>query len=211
MAASIEDFAKRLIRTNRKITFLFTEDFFNVVGPNGFMSDRYKDIRRAIMYVHHRKGEKAEQRAADPTKLFDVEVVIIRRNFMCYLTTFEELSSDPFGDGALVPGFGTEIIDADKAKILVNSFFARKEEEPMLSITNMLAERRKRQLVFVAESQADFKRPSLEPIIALRNRLTKILINPTKGPIVDCQVASIYKEGNSNSFSSLMNHFCVLY
>lgn len=211
MAASIEDFTKRLVRGNKMITFIFTEDFFNIVNQSGFMNQRYKDIRNAVRFVNHRKGEKAENRVDDLKKLFDVEVVIIRRNYTCFTSTFQELSSGPFGDGALILGYGNEMVDADKAKMLVNTFFAEKEEEQSLTITKMLADRRRRQMVLVVETPADLKRPSLEPIRALRHRLNTILINPTKGPIVDCQVASIHGEGNSSSFSSLMNHFCVAY
>lgn len=210
MAASIEDFVKRLVRVNRRFTFVFTEDFFNVIGQRGFMADRYRDIRRAVKNVDHRKGTKAEARVDDPTKLFDVEVAVIRRNYTCFLTDFKELSTGPFGDDALIPGFGHEIVDSDKAKMLVLSFLTEKEEQS-ITVTNMLNERRKRQLVLVVESPADLKRPSLEPIRALRSRLQTILISPTKGPIVDCQVSAIFQEGNSSSFSSLMNHFCVAY
>ncbi|HBT77149.1 MAG TPA: hypothetical protein DEB39_09535 [Planctomycetaceae bacterium] len=211
MAASIEDFVSRLVRTNKKFTFVFTEDFFNVFGKEGLLANRYKDIRRAIKYIDHHKGENAEMRASDPNKLFDVEVVVIRRNYTCFTTTFKELATGPFGGGALVPGFGQEIIDSEKAKLLVLAYFAEKEEEASLSITKMINERRTRQLVLVVESPADLKRPSLEPIRNLRHRLRTILISPTKGPIVDCQVGSIFQEGNSSSFASLMNHFCVAY
>lgn len=210
MAASIEDFVKRLVRTNRKFTFVFTEDFFNVAGKTGFLSDRYRNIRRAIKHIDHRKGEHATLNASDPTKLFDVEVVIIRGNYTCYTTTFQELADGPFGDAAAIPGFGMDLVDAVKAKSLVLQFMAAKDEESM-TITQMLAARRQRQIVLVAESPADLKRPSLEPIRNLRSRLRTILINPQKGPIVDCQVATIFQEGNSNSFSSLMNLFCVSY
>jgi hypothetical protein len=210
MASSLEDFVKRLVRVNRKITFVFTEDFFNVISTNGLMAERYRDIRRSIKYVDHRKGERAELAAADPTKLFDVEVSIIRSNFTCYMTNFKELSTGPFGDGALIPGYGHEIVDSDKAKSQLLTFFAEKDEQS-ITVTNMLNDRRKRQLVLVVEKPSDLKRPSLEPIRALRSRLQTILISPVKGPIVDCQVAAIFQEGNSSSFSSLMSHFCVMY
>lgn len=212
MAASVEDFVRRLIRTSRRFTFLFTEDFFNVAGKSGgFLSDRYRNIRRAIKHIDHRKGERVVNNTEDPKKLFDVEVVIVRGNFTCYTTTFKELAHGPFGDAATIPGFGMDLIDADKARSLVLQFQAEKEMNASTTITNMLATRRQRQLVLVAENPADLKRPSLEPIRALRSRLQTILINPQKGPIVDCQVATIFQEGNTSSFSSLMNLFCVSY
>ena len=189
---------------------MFTEDFFDINGKYGVLTERYRDIRGAFKFVHHRKGERAEQRAGENTILFDIEIVIIRKNFTCFSTNFQELIEGPFGFGAIVPGEGGELVDAQKAKFMVDSFFSEKQEQGF-SIQTMLSERKGRQMVLVAEKPADLKRPSLEPIRKLRTALCTILINPDKGPVVDCQVAKLYQEGNSNSFSSLLSLLCVKY
>lgn len=210
--ASIEDFVKRITRLNRRFTFIFTEDFFNIVGQNGVRTDRYRDIRNTIKNVGHRRGQRAEARAADANALFDVEVVVVRNGYSCFVTSFDELNEGPFGSDAMIFGFGSEdgLVDAQKAKFAVEAFFSEKLDQN-LATTQMIAERRKRQLILVAESPADLKRPSLEPIRKLRSQLCTILINPNKGPVVDCQVSKLYQEGNSSSFSCLMNMFCVNY
>jgi len=210
MPASIDDFTRRLTRSGRKFTFIFTEDFFNVVGKSGTDTDRYMKIRKLVQHMHHHKGSKAASRAKDEESLFDVQVVIAHPTG-CFTTTFRDLASGPYGEDALICGYGSEMVDAQKVQFLVNSFFADLRENHSQTITAMLAEQRGRQIVMVAESPADLKRPSLEPVRNLRSRLATILVSSVKGPIVDCQVMSIFQEGNSNTLSSLLNHFCVKY
>lgn len=215
MAAAIDDFVRRLTRTNRKFTFIFTEDFFAIEGKTGVLTDRYMKIRSLIRRSHHHKGTKShsvkteqEDDFIDP--LFDVRVVITYATG-CFTTTFRELAAGPYGSEAQICGYGTDMVDAQKARFLVDSFFAEKRETHSQTITQMLADQRGRQIILVAESPADLKRPSLEPVRNLRSKLATILINPNKGPIVDCQVMCIYQEGNSNTFSALLNNFCVKY
>jgi hypothetical protein len=211
MSANIEDFVKRITRINRKFTFIFTEDFFNIMGKNGVRTDRFRDIRNTIRYVNHRKGTNADLRVAEGVVLFDVEVVIVDNGFSCFVTSFSELTNVPFSDQALIYGSGNEgMVDAQKAKFQVESFFAEKHHQSITTI-QMLAEHRKRQIILVVENHADLKRPSLEPIRNLRSRLYTILVNPEKGPVVDCQVSKLFQEGNSNSLSTLLNMFCVHY
>ena len=208
--ASIEDFVKRITRMNRKFTFIFTEDFFEIVGKNGIQTDRFRDIRNTIKNIGHRKGQRAERFARDDAPIFDVEVVVVDRGFSCFVTSFQELADGPYGDDAIIYGTGNDLVEAQKAKFQLESFFFEKHEQS-ISTLNMIAERRKRQLILVVESPADLKRPSLEPLLKLRSQLCKIMINPNKGPIVDCQVSRIYQEGNSSSLSTLLNMFCVNY
>ena len=210
MAASIDDFVRRLTRSNRRFTFIFTESFFSIEGKNGVQTDRYLTLRNLIRRIKHHKGTQAALRATDEESLFDVRVVIVHTSG-CFTTSFQELASDPFGEQAIICGYGSEMVDAQKAKFLVDAFFADKKESGSQTVTTMVAEQRGRQVVLVAESQADLKRPSLEPVRNLRNRLSTILISPTKGPIVDCQVMTIFQESNSNTLSALLNNFCVKY
>jgi len=210
MAANVEDFVKRLTRGNRKFTFVFTEDFFSIMGPNGVRTDRFRDIRNTIKNVGHRKGLNAEIQLAEGATLFDVEVGVIKKGFSSFMTSFSELISGPFADTAVIYGMGGDMIDAQKAKFQVDSFFSEKNDQ-QLPTTQLIANCRQRKIVLVVESPADLKRPSLEPFMKLRSQLTKIMISPEKGPVVDCQVTKIFQEGNSNSFSSLLNMFCVNY
>ncbi|MGL4595535.1 MAG: hypothetical protein ACRCUY_12495 [Thermoguttaceae bacterium] len=210
MAASIEDFVRRLTRGNRKFTFIFTEDFFEIVGKSGVRTDRFRDIRNTIKNVGHRKGTNAEMRAGEDTNLFDVDIAVIKKGFSCFKTSFDELISGPYSDKAVLHGMGDDLIDAQKAKYQVESFFSEKLGAS-IPTTAMLADCRKRQLVLVVESPADMKRPSLEPVRKLRNQVSTILINPVKGPIVDCQVSKIYEPGNSSSLSTLLSMFCLKY
>jgi len=209
MPANIEDFVKRMTRVNRRITFIFTNDFFSIEGKTGVLTDRFRDIRNAFKNVGHRRGTRVEERANPNTILFDVEIAVVK-DFSCFITTFDELVEGPFGDGPEIHGLGVDAVDAQKARFAVESFIAEKEEQ-MISTTAMIAERRNRQLVLVAERPNDLKRPSLEPILKLRSKLYTILVNPVKGPIVDCQVGTIFQEGNSSSLSCLLNMFCVHY
>ncbi|MGL6195185.1 MAG: hypothetical protein ACRC2T_10235 [Thermoguttaceae bacterium] len=211
MAANLEDFVSRLVRGNKKITFIFTEDFFNIMGKNGVNVERYKDLRNALGHVGHRKGERAAERAGGDDALFDVDIYIIKSNFMCFRTTFRELSEGPLGMEAVILGYGTDMIDPQKAKFLMDSFFSLKEEEGMLTVSKMIAQNRKRKIVLVAESPADLKRPSLEGIIALRSLKQTIMVNTTKGPIVDCQVMKLSDSENTSSLSTLMSMFSVKY
>ena len=210
MAANVEDFVKRLTRGNRKFTFVFTEDFFSIMGPNGVRTDRFRDLRNTIKNVGHRKGLNAEIQLAEGATLFDVEVGVIKKGFSSFMTSFSELISGPFADTAVIYGMGGDMIDAQKAKFQVDSFFSEKNDQ-QLPTTQLIANCRQRKIVLVVESPADLKRPSLEPFMKLRSQLTKIMISPEKGPVVDCQVTKIFQEGNSNSFSSLLNMFCVNY
>ncbi len=208
--ASIEDFVKRITRMNRKFTFVFTEDFFGIVGKTGVQTDRFRDIRNTIKHIGHRKGTHAEMHVSEDVTLFDVEVVVVDRGFSCFVTTFQELANGPFAGEAILYGAGQDLVEAQKAKFQVASFLSEKHNES-ISTLSMLAERRKRQLVLIVESAADLKRPSLEPVLKLRSQLCKVLINPVKGPVVDCQVSKIYQDGNSSSLSTLLNMFCVYY
>lgn len=210
MAASIEDFVKRLTRTNRKITFVFTEEFFNPGSSGTFKTDRFRELRNIVKNVRHRKGMNAALRVEDENTLFDVDLVIVGTDYACFSSTFPEISDIAFGNSAVIPGFGTEMIDPQKAKFMVDGFFSDRRDT-RIPVRQMLQERKSRQLVLVVEKPADLKRPSLEPIRDLRHRLYTILVNPEKGPIVDCQVSKLFQEGNSNSLSALMNKFCVEY
>ena len=210
MAVSIEDFVKRILRGNKKFTFMFTEDFFDINGKYGVLTDRYKDIRNTIKNVGHRKGTRAEARVGEGTVLFDVEIAVVKTNFYCFMTSFEELAEKAFCAEALVPGLGGDVVDAQKAKFFVEGFFAEKSEQT-LSISAMLTAAKGRKYVLVVEKPADLKRPSLEPIRKLRQQLSTILIYPERGPVVDCQVGKIFQEGNSSSLSSLLSMFCVHY
>ncbi len=208
--ASIEDFVKRITRMNRKFTFIFTEDFLDINGKTGVRTDRFRDIRNTIKNIGHRKGTRAEMHAKDESSLFDVEVVFVDRSFSCFVTSFQELANGPFAGDAIIYGTGNDLIEAQKAKFQVDAFFSEKHSQS-ISTLSMIAERRKRQLILVVENPADLKRPSLEPLLKLRSQLCKIMINPNKGPIVDCQVSKIFQEGNSSSLSTLLNMFCVYY
>jgi len=210
MAASIEDFVRRLTRGNKKFTFIFTEDFFDIEGPNGVRTDRFRDIRSTIRHVGHKRGLKAEMRVAEGTILFDVDIGIVKKGFSSFMTTFEELIEGPFAESAMLFGMGEGMVDAQKAKFQVDAFFAEKIDL-QIPTTQLITNCKQRKLVLVAESPADLKRPSLEPFMRLRSQLTKILVSPTKGPVVDCQVTKLFQEGNSSSLSSLLNMFCVHY
>ncbi|MDR1053444.1 MAG: hypothetical protein LBL39_04650 [Planctomycetaceae bacterium] len=207
--ASVEDFVKRITRMNRKFTFIFTEDFFDINGKVGVRTDRYLDLRKTFQNVGHKRGDDAILKSRD-ILLFDVNVCIIRTNFTCMMTDFAELNSGPFGDQAMIYGMGSGMVDAQKAKFAVDSFMVGKMESS-ITLNVMLAEAKKRQLVLVVEKAADLNRPSLEPIRKLRSQLCTVLINSVKGPVVDCQVSCVFKEGNSSSLSSLLNMFCVHY
>ncbi len=204
--AAIEDFVKRLTRMNRRFTFIFTEDFF----ASSIKTDRFRDIRTIVKNTDHRKGLNAMIRADEDTVLFDVQIAVIRNGFSCFMTTFQELAMGPYADSAMIYGEGAGLVDAQKAKFQVESFLSEKSLEN-LPTAQMITENRKRQMVLVVESAADLKRPSLEPIRKLRSQLVTILISPVKGPVVDCQVTKLFQEGNSNSFSCLMNMFSVNY
>jgi len=210
MAANLEDFASRIARGNKKITFIFTENFFNIIGKNGILVDRYKDIRNVVKNATHKKGEQAAQRAGGDDALFDVNIIVIKTNFSCFVTSFKELSEGPFGLDSMILGFGSEMVDSQKAKFAVESFLSEKSEATV-PITKQLADFKKRKLVLVVESAADLRRPSLEPIMKLRSQKQTILINPVKGPLVDCQVSKLSDCDNSNSFSTFMNMVCVKY
>jgi len=210
MATSIDDFVRRMTRTNRKFTFIFTEDFFSIEGKTGVRTDRYLMLHNLVKRMHHNKGSQAEMRAKDEQSLFDVRVVIVHTSG-CFTTTFHELAEEPFGDQGVICGYGTDMVDTQKAKLLVDTFFADRKENASQTVTTMLGEQRGRQIIQIAESPADLKRPSFEPVRRLRNKLATILISPTKGPIVDCQVMTVFQEGNSNTLSALLNNFCVKY
>ncbi len=210
--AAIEDFVKRLTRMNRKFTFVFTEDFFEIVGKTGVRTERFRDIRNIVKNTGHRKGLMAVARAGEDAVLFDVEIAVIRNGFSCFMTSFQELAMGPYADTAMIYGEagGGGLVDAQKAKFQVESFLSEKLSQN-IPTQQMITEHRKRQMVLVVESAADLKRPSLEPIRKLRSQLATILISPVKGPVVDCQVTKLFQEGNSNSFSCLMNMFSVNY
>jgi len=210
MAVSIEDFVKRILRGNKKFTFMFTEDFFDINGKYGILTDRYRDIRNCIRHVGHHRGAMAEARAGEDAILFDVQVAVIKTNFSCFMTSFDELASNAFSDAAMLHGFGSEAVDTQKAKFLVEGFLSEKSDQT-ISINAMLTASKGRKYVLVVEKPADLKRPSLEPIRKLRQQLSTILIHPDRGPVVDCQVGKIFQEGNSSSLSSLLNMFCVHY
>ena len=210
MAASVEDFVKRLTRSGRRFTFVFTEDFFSITGKTGIRTDRFRDLRNTVHHVRHRKGLNAEIRQEEDMVLFDVDVGIVKNGFSSFMTSFEELAKGPFADTAMLYGMGEGQVDARKAKFQIDSFMAEKNMQTIP--TKTLIERcRQRKIVLVAESPADLKRPSVEPFINLRSQLTKILVNPDKGPVVDCQVSKIYQVGNTSTLSSLLNMFCVHY
>jgi hypothetical protein len=211
MGASIEDFVKRFTRGNKKFTFIFTEDFFNITAPSGIRTDRFRDIRNAIRHMGHKKGLNAEARVAEGVILFDVNVAVIKKGFSSFMTTFEELNAGPFAETAML--FGNEDggqVDAQKAKFQVDSFFSEKNDK-LIPTTQIITDCKKRKLALIAEGPADLKRPSLEPFMKLRSQLTKIMVSPTKGPVVDCQVTKIFEPGNSSSLSTLFNMFCVHY
>jgi hypothetical protein len=210
MASNIEDFVKRITRGNRKFTFIFTEDFFDISGSTGVNTSRFRDIRNTIKNVGHRKGLNAEMYAADSAHLFDVEVGVVKKGFSSFMTSFEELTKGPFADTAMIYGMGGDLIDAQKAKFQVESFFAEKNDQ-LLPTTQLITNCKQRKLILIVEKPADLKRPSLEPFMKLRSQLTKILISSDKGPVVDCQISKIYQEGNSSSLSALLNMFCVNY
>jgi len=210
MAASIEDFVKRVLRGNKKFTFMFTEDFFDINGKYGILTDRYKDIRNAFKNVGHHKGTNAEVRAGDGVVIFDVNIAVIKTNFSCFMTTFDEIREKAFSDAAMIYGVGGDTVDTQKAKFLVEGFRSEKELET-LSINAMITAAKGRKFILFVEKQADLKRPSLEPIRKLRQQLSTVLINPDCGPVVDCQVGKIFQEGNSSSLSTLLNMFCVHY
>ena len=210
MAASVEDFVKRLTRGNKKFTFVFTEDFFRIDSTNGVRTDRFRDIRNTIRHVGHRKGLNVELRKAEDAILFDVEVGVVKKGFSSFMTTFEELTRGPFADTAMLYGMGEGMVDAQKAKFQVDSFFSEKNDM-LIPTTTLIANSRQRKLVLIVESPADLKRPSLEPFMKLRSQMTKVMISQEKGPVVDCQVTKIFQEGNSSSLSTLLNMFCVHY
>jgi len=212
MGASIEDFVKRFTRGQKKFTFIFTEDFFNIVAPNGVRTDRFRDIRNTIRFMGHRKGLNAEARLAEGQVLFDVNIAVVKKGFSSFMTTFDELNAGPFADSAMLYGNMAEggQVDAQKAKFQIDSFFSEKNDS-LIPTTQVITDCKKRKLALVAEGASDLKRPSLEPFMALRSQLTKILISPIKGPVVDCQVTTIYEPGNSSSLSTLLNMFCVHY
>ena len=209
MAANIEDFTRRLARS-KKITFVFTEEFFSILDYTGTNTTKFLNLRNTIKNIGHRRGTKVALLADNEDAFFDVEVIIVRSNNICFSTTFKELASGPFSEEAGISGYGVQLVDAQKAKLQIEMFFAEKADHSQ-TITQMLDERRQRQIVLVAEKPADLRRPSFEPIRNLRNRLYTILVNPNKGPIVDCHVTTLYQEGNSNSLVSLLSHFCVQY
>ena len=129
------------------------------------------------------------------------------------MTTFDELNEGPYADTAMLYGLGGDglgQVDAQKAKFQIDSFFSEKNDH-LLPTTALIANCRQRKIILIAEGASDLKRPSLEPFLKLRSQLTKILISPEKGPIVDCQVGKIFQEGNSSSLSTLLNMFCVHY
>jgi hypothetical protein len=212
MAASVEDFVRRLTRGNRQFTFIFTEDFFNIVGKTGVRTDRFRDIRNTVKNVAHRKGSNAELHLAEGAVLFDVDIGVVKKGggFMSFMTTFEELTKGPYADTAVIYGMATDMIDAQKAKFQVESFLSEKNDS-LLPTSQLILNCKKRKIVLIAEGAADLKRPSLEPFMKLRAQLTKILIAAEKGPVVDCQVSKIYQDGNSSSLSSILNMFCVHY
>ena len=210
MAANVEDFVKRLTRSSRKFTFVFTEDFFSITGKSGVRTDRFRDIRNTVRLVRHRKGLNAEIRLEEDQILFDVNVGVVKNGFASFMTSFDELTRGPYADTAMLYGMGEGQVDAMKAKFQVDSFLSEKGMQTIPTKT-LIENCRQRSIVFVAESPADFKRPSVEPFINLRSRLTKILVSQDKGPVVDCQVGKIYQEGNSSSLSSLLNMFSVHY
>jgi len=210
MAASVEDFVRRLTRGNKKFTFIFTEDFFDIDSPNGVRTDRFRDIRNIIRHVGHKRGLKAEMHAAEGAVIFDVNIGIVKKGFSSFMTTFDELNEGPFAETAMLYGMGEGLVDAQKAKFQVDAFFSEKIDQ-QIPTTQLITNCRQRKLVLIAESPADLRRPSLEPFMRLRSQLTKILVSPDKGPVVDCQVTKLFQEGNSNSLSSLLNMFCVHY
>jgi len=211
MGASVEDFVKRFTRGNKKFTFVFTADFFNIAGQNGVRTDRFRDIRNAIRHVGHKKGLNAETRLAEGQVLFDVNIAVVKKGFSGFMTTFDELNAGPFAETAMLYGNdeGGQV-DAQKAKFQIDAFFSEKNDY-QIPTTQIVTDCRTRKIALIAESAADLKRPSLEPFMKLRSQLTKILISPNAGPVVDCQVTTIYAPGSSSSLSTLLNMFCVHY
>ena len=212
MAASIEDFVKRITRGSKKFTFIFTEDFFSIDGKNGVRTDRFRDIRNTIKHVGHRKGTTAELRVAEGATLFDVDIGVVKSGFSSFMTNFEELNTGPYAETAMIYGMGGEggQVDATKAQFQISMWLGEKNDQT-LPTTQLIANCRQRKIILVADGPSDLKRPSMEPFMKLRSQLTKILISPEKGPIVDCQVGKIYEPGNSSSLSTLLNMFCVHY
>jgi hypothetical protein len=210
MAGNIEDFVTRLTRGGRQFTFIFTEDFFDINGKNGVNTARFIDIRNTIKNVKHRKGTNAEIHLREGTLIFDVDVMVVSKGFTSFMTSFDELNLGPFADHAIIYGMGGDLVDAQKAKFQVDSFFSEKRDN-LTSTTQIIAEIRKRKLVLIVESPADLKRPSLEPLLKLRSQLSKVLISSQKGPVVDCQISKLWQDGNSSSLSNLLNMFCVHY
>ncbi|MGL6225455.1 MAG: hypothetical protein ACRC10_02385 [Thermoguttaceae bacterium] len=210
MAANIEEFVTRLLRVSKKLTFVFTESFFDVTTATGLQTDKFKAISNMIRHVGHRRGEKAEQRTSNPETLFDVEVVLVRPNYTCYATSFNELATGPFGQEAFIYGYGNDMVDVNKARFMLQSFFSEKQEQTM-TVSQMLNERKQRRFVVVADGPADLKRPSLEQVHALRAKRSVILISPVKGPIADCQVTKVSDSENSNSLSTLLSVLSVKY
>jgi hypothetical protein len=210
MASNVEDFVKRLTRTGRQFTFVFTEDFFSITGKSGVDTARFLEVRNTIKNVKHRKGLNAEMRQREGTVMFDVDVAVVSKGFSSFMTTFDDLTSGPFSDSAIIYGMGGDMVNAQKAKFQVDSFFSEQADH-LTSTKQIIDNIRKRKIILVVESPADLKRPSLEPFMKLRSQLTKILISSIKGPVVDCQISKIYQEGNSSSLSSLLNMFCVNY
>ena len=210
MAANIEDFVSRLLRGNKSITFIFTEDFFNIEGQGGVLVDRFLNLRNVFKSTRHFRGDRAQILAGKDKNLFDVDIIVVRTNYTCFITNFRELAEGPFGPEAIILGFGCELVDPQKAKYQIDAFLSEKLDYGY-PVAKTLAHYQKRKLVLVAESPADLRRPSLEQVIALRNKKSTILIHPDRGPIVDCQVTKLADSENSNSFSTLMNTFCVKY
>ena len=212
MGASVEDFVKRLVRGNRRFTFVFTEDFFDITGKTGVMTGRFLDIRNTVRYVGHRRGPNAEIQRDEDVILFDVDIGVVRKGggFTSFMTSFNELAKGPFSDEAMLYGPGGGQVNAQKAKFQVDSFLSEKSDQ-LLPTSQLITNCRQRKLILVVESPADLKRPSLEPFMRLRSQLTKILVSPDKCPVVDCQVSRLFQEGNSSSLSSLLNMFCVYY
>lgn len=210
MASGIEDFVKRLVKTSRAFSFVFTDDFFMMRGPSGFNIDKYRDLRNIVQAFGPQAGTAAEAKFNVATQ-FDVEVLVIRKNFQYITTTFEELAEVPFSHEASIFGFGEDMVNAEKADFLVEMFFSEKAEMDSAPISGLVQAKKDRQLVLIVERQGDLRRPSLEPVRKLRHKLSTILVSPQKGPIVDCQVGRFFEPGNSNSLSNLLNLFCIEY
>lgn len=210
MAASIDDFVKRLVKMSKSFSFVFTDDFFMMRGPSGFNIDKYRDLRNIVQAFGPQVGSVAESQF-NVSEKFDVEVLVIRKNFQYITTSFEELAEVPFSHEASIFGFGEDMVNAEKADFLVEMFFSEKAEMDSSPISGLLQEKKNRQLILIVERQGDLRRPSLEPVRKLRHKLSTVLVNATKGPIVDCQVSKFYEPGNSNSLSTMLNLFCLEY